>query len=59
MPGTYSQILLHVVFSTKGRVASIKPETQAEHHVKRGSKEELLALLKAHGVDFDEQYVFD
>lgn len=150
MPGTYSQILLHVVFSTKGRAASIKPEvqarlypyiggivraekgtlyaiggmpdhvhllvrwrtdaaiadlmrmvkarssrwmhqtfpdaaafawqegyaafsvsksaepdvkryieTQGEHHGKHGFKEELLALLKAHGVDFDERYVFD
>ena len=28
MPGTYSQILLHVVFSTKGRTAVIKPEIQ-------------------------------
>jgi REP element-mobilizing transposase RayT len=28
MPGTYSQILLHVVFSTKGRAAFIKPELQ-------------------------------
>ncbi len=25
MPGTYSQILLHIVFSTKGRTALIKP----------------------------------
>lgn len=28
MPGTYSQILFHVVFSTKGRAAFIKPELQ-------------------------------
>ena len=28
MPGTYSQILLHVVFSTKERRAQIKPEIQ-------------------------------
>ena len=28
MPGTYSQILLHVVFSTKGRNALIKPDIQ-------------------------------
>ena len=26
MPGTYSQILLHVVFSTKGRTPWITPE---------------------------------
>ena len=28
MPGTYSQILLHVVFSTKARAAFIMPELQ-------------------------------
>jgi len=150
MPGTYSQILLHVVFSTKGRAAFIKPgiqtrlydyiggivraekgtlyaiggmpdhvhlllrwrtdagianlmravkarsslwvhqtfpsfsgfawqegyavfsvsksvepdvkayiENQVEHHKKGDFKEELLKLLRAHGVEFDERYVFD
>ena len=150
MPGTYSQILLHVVFATKGRAAFIKPELQTRlydyiggilraekgmlhaiggmedhvhllmrwrtdravadmmrtikarssrwvhqtfagsaqfawqegyavfsvsksgepdvkryienqprHHAKRGFKSELLALLRAHGVDFDERYLFD
>jgi REP element-mobilizing transposase RayT len=150
MPGTFSQILLHVVFSTKRRTASIKPvlqerlydyiggvvraekgtlyaiggmpdhihlllrwrtdgtiadlmrtvksrsslwvhqtfpafatfawqegysvfsvsksaeanvkayiEKQADHHQKRDFREELLALLRAHGVSFDPQYVFD
>jgi len=34
-------------------------ENQAEHHKKRDFKEELLALLRAHGVEFDERYVFD
>ncbi len=29
MPGTYSQILLHVVFSTKGWAAFIQPEIEA------------------------------
>jgi REP element-mobilizing transposase RayT len=150
MPGTYSQILLHAVFSTKGRAAFIKPniqprlydyiggiiraekgalygiggmpdhvhlllrwrtdgtiadlmravkarsslwihqtfadaavfawqegyavfsvsksaepdikhyiENQAEHHKNRDFKEELLALLRAHEVEFDLRYVFD
>lgn len=150
MPGTCSQVLLHVVFSTKGRVAFIRPEiqsrvyeyiggiiraekgalysiggmpdhihlllrwrtdatiadlmrtvkarsslwihqtfadlkafawqegyavfsvsksaesdvrryieTQVEHHKKRDFKEELLSILRAHGVDFDERFVFD
>ena len=150
MPGTYSQILLHVVFATKGRAPFIKPgiqtrlcnyiggivraekgtlyaiggmadhvhllllwrtdravadlmrtvkarssrwvhqtfadaasfawqegyavfsvsksaesdvkryiENQPEQHTKRDFRKELLALLRAHGVDFDERYVFD
>ena len=29
MPGTYSQLLYHVVFSTKGRRALIKPDLQS------------------------------
>lgn len=150
MPGTYSQILLHVVFSTKERRAQIKPaiqsrlyeyvgglvraekgtllaiggmpdhvhvlmrwrtdgtiadlmrtikarsslwvhqtfpefegfawqegysvfsvsksaegdvriyiENQIEHHKGRDFKEELLALLRAHEIEFDEKYIFD
>ena len=150
MPGTYSQVLLHVVFSTKKRTASIKPaiqarlfeyiaglvraqhgtlyaigglpdhvhlllrwhtdatiadllrtvkarsslwvhqtfpdfsdfawqsgyavfsvsksaepdvrsyiENQLEHHRGRDYKSELVALLRVHGIEFDERYVFD
>lgn len=32
---------------------------QAEHHKKEDFKSELLHFLRAHGVDFDEKYVFD
>lgn len=32
---------------------------QAEHHQKEDFKSELLRVLRAHGVDFDERYVFD
>lgn len=32
---------------------------QAEHHRESDFKSELLAMFRAHGVDFDEQYVFD
>lgn len=150
MPGTYSQILLHVVFSTKRREPWIKPEIaerlysyiggivraergvlhdiggiedhihiflrwrtdgpisdlmrtvkarsskwvhetypnlatfawqegysafsvsksqeeavkryiagQEEHHKREDFKSELLRILRAHGVEFDEKYVFD
>jgi REP element-mobilizing transposase RayT len=32
---------------------------QVEHHKKENFKSELLRLLRAHGIDFDERYVFD
>jgi len=32
---------------------------QTEHHKKKDFKSELLRLLRAHGIEFDEQYVFD
>ena len=32
---------------------------QAEHHKTEDFKSELLRTLRAHGVEFDEKYVFD
>lgn len=32
---------------------------QAEHHKKEEFKSELLRLLRAHGIEFEERYVFD
>jgi REP element-mobilizing transposase RayT len=32
---------------------------QAEHHKKEDFKSELIRLLRVHGVEFDERYVFD
>jgi REP element-mobilizing transposase RayT len=32
---------------------------QAEHHKKENFKSELLRVLMAHGIEFDEKYVFD
>ncbi|MBM3996429.1 MAG: transposase, partial [Planctomycetes bacterium] len=32
---------------------------QAEHHRKEDFKSEFLRILRAHGVDFNEKYVFD
>ena len=32
---------------------------QKEHHRQRDYKEELLALLNLHEIEFDERYVFD
>ena len=32
---------------------------QREHHAKEDFKSELLRLLAAHGIEFEERYVFD
>jgi REP element-mobilizing transposase RayT len=32
---------------------------QAEHHRKEDFNSELLRMLRAHGIEFDERYVFD
>ncbi len=32
---------------------------QAEHHTKEDFESELLRILRAHGVEFDEKYVFE
>jgi putative transposase len=32
---------------------------QADHHKKETFKSELLRILRAHGIDFDDRYVFD
>ena len=32
---------------------------QEEHHRNRSFKDELLAMLRASGVEFEEKYVFD
>ncbi len=50
------------VFSvSKSLEAAVKKyiANQAEHHTKEDFKSELLRLLRAHGIEFDERYVFD
>jgi len=32
---------------------------QAEHHKKEDFKSELLRLLRLHGIEFDERYIFE
>ena len=52
----------YAVFSvSKSAEANVKAyiENQAEHHRKRDFAEELLALLHAHGIEYDERFVLD
>jgi hypothetical protein len=69
MSRTFSHLFTHIVFSTKGRapliVPDLKPElhayirNQEEHHQKFNYQEEFLSLLRKHGVEYDERYVWD
>jgi len=34
-------------------------ERQAEHHQRTSFKDEYIAFLKKHGIDYDERYVWD
>lgn len=34
-------------------------EKQAEHHRRRDFKQEFLAFLKRHGIEYDERYIWD
>ena len=34
-------------------------KNQLEHHAKQTFDDEYVSLLKLHGVDYDEQYLFD
>jgi hypothetical protein len=50
------------VFSvSKSQEDALKPyiRGQAEHHKTEDFKSELLRILRAHAVQFDEKYVFD
>ena len=56
-PGTY-----HFLIAPEGRrILNVRQyiARQAEHHKKENFKSELLRTLSAHGVEFDEKYVFD
>ena len=48
MPTTYTNLLYHIVFSTKQRIPLIADEWKEESY-----QEELLALLESHGVEYD------
>jgi putative transposase len=52
----------YAVFSvSKSQEPTVKAyiENQREHHAREDFSSELLKLLRAHGVEFDERYVFD
>jgi hypothetical protein len=56
MPGTYSQLLLHIVFSTKRRQRWITPDVAERLYPYIGG---IVRAEKGDGIEFDERYVFD
>ena len=45
------------VSQVKDTIAYIR--NQAEHHKKRTFQEEFIGFLKAHGIEYDERYIWD
>src|SRR5687768_11750453 len=66
MGHTYTNLLAHIIFSTKDRLPYLQGERrddvfsryisyQVEHHRKRIFQEELIALFKKSGMEYDER----
>ena len=61
MAHTFTDLLFHLVFSTHERARLLRgsiPRGQAEHHREMTFEEKFVLLLKKHGVDFDERYLW-
>jgi hypothetical protein len=59
----YTNLLTHLVFSTKERHPFISPpirsiDNQEAHHHKASFQDEFRALLKRHGIVLDERYIW-
>ena len=62
MAQSLSDIILHIVFSTKDRKLLIDmaiQQNQKDHHKKISFKEEFLKLLKNSKVSYEEKYLWD
>ena len=61
MSGTYSNLLFHVLFSTKDRKPCITPQVRPRLHEYLGGviRDEFIAFLKAHNIQCDERYIWD
>ena len=68
MPSTYTNLLYHIVFSTKERRPVSKSQAdivrayiqgQERHHRRRTFKQELVSLLKKNDIEYDERYLWD
>ncbi len=69
MANTFTNLLFHIIFSTKHRAPFIQDSqvpairryirTQEEHHARLSFKDELIALLRKNKIEFDERYLLD
>ena len=77
MAHTFTNLLTHIIFSTKDRMPTLEPDlkqrlfpssqkqtvvdyiaNQEEHHRKVSFKEEFIAFLKKHEIEYDEKYLW-
>ncbi len=63
MPQSLSKVILRIIFSTKNPsqldVVLKYVEMQEEHQRARTFQEEYREVLRKHGINFDERYVWD
>jgi len=69
MAHTYTNLLTHIIFSTKDRKPTLERDlkqtvldyiaNQEEHHRRVSFKEELIAFLKKHEITYDEKYLWE
>ena len=61
MARSFHQNLAHIIFSTKNRTPLITGdiEGQKEHHCAISFKDEFIAFLERHEIDYDERFVWE
>ena len=61
MAHSYVMLVLHIVFMSESQIAAVRKyiQTQEQHHAHRTSHEELVALLRKHRVEFNEEDLRD
>jgi hypothetical protein len=58
MSHTYTSLLFHCIFSTKDRAADIDENIRPQLFAYMTFKEEFVAMLKKHGLEYDEKYMW-
>jgi hypothetical protein len=63
MAHTFTNLLTHVIFSTKDRLPLLTPDLREDMLAYMGGKvsfqEEFIDFLKRHGIAYDERYIWE